>query len=309
MKKFKTTVYCALVLSCMLPLQAEVLNWRASTGQQYETKKTVTEYVTMLDTVTTKPTLILKEAVLQETAAQNKSTLDHIKGIPSFPHGSVDVGSKWTASAMLSWNLSGFGFNEPLVIEIPVSYTCTNMEKIEGRTYYRILATWHPFYITDESTARKSSITRISGLSTMSILWDAKSGSPKHIELSEETQYRFNDKSSLVYTRKINDEFRTVMDITRERTISELQEQIVKQKVQNVEVKQTDEGIVLSIENIQFEPDSHVLIDTERKKIGNIGIILATLSDRKFKYSAMQLILLDQMRKNSWNSLQLELAL
>ena len=281
MKKSMIPVYCALAGFLACPVSAEILTWRASTGQQYETKKTITEYVTMMDTVTSKPVLIVQDAVYQETAAQNKSTLSHIRGIPTFPHSSVDAGTEWTEEALITLNLAGFGFKEPLELSVPVSYVCTGIEELEGRTYYRIKAMWEPAHEPDRAAAKKTGIKRIRGLSTMDILWDTKSGSPKHIDLSEETQYRFNDGSSILHTRKIEDEFRTVTDIVRERIINQLEEQIIAQKVENVEVKQTDAGIVLSIENIQFQPDSSELVEAEQSKIGNIGKLLATLSDRK----------------------------
>ena len=272
---------CIMILIGLIPMQAEVLIWKASKGQQYETRKTITESVITLDSVTQKPVLIVQDAILQETAAKKKSTISHIEGIPSFPQSSIEPGVSWQETAKITYNLQNYGSSDPLVLVVPVNYSCGDFVQLDNRSYYNITASWYTFHITDIKEAKETGISRIVGKSIMTILWDEKSGSPKKIVLNEAVQYRFTDDTSFLYKKEINDDFRTVTDIVRERIINQLQQQIISQKVENVEVKQTDDGIVLSIENIQFEPDSAKLVETEKKKISSIGNLLSTLKDRK----------------------------
>lgn len=272
---------CILTLIGLIPLQAEVLIWKASKGQQYETKKTITESVTTLDSITEKPVLIIQNALFQEAAAQKKSTIAHIEGIPTFPRTSIEPGVSWIENATITYNLQDVGFTDSLTLEVPVTYSCIGFVHMDNRTYYHINASWYPFHIINEKHTNEFDLSRIAGSSSIEILWDDKSGSPKLIDLKETVQYRFKNNTSLVHNRTIKDEFRTTTDIVRERIINQLQEQIISQKVQNVEVKQTNEGIVLSIENIQFEPDSANLVETEKAKISGIGKLLSSLNDRK----------------------------
>jgi flagellar motor protein MotB len=51
--------------------------------------------------------------------------------------------------------------------------------------------------------------------------------------------------------------------------------------VANVEVKQSDEGVVLSMENIQFEANSASLMESEKVKLTNLSKVLSSLKDRK----------------------------
>ncbi len=270
-----------LAFFILINAQAEVLTWRANAGQQYETRVTVKESIVDLDSITAKPTLITNSAPMQEVAAQNKSTISYLKNIPSFPQNSVDPGMKWTENGTITYDISAFGSNEPVVVTVPVTYTFIDMTVIESREYFHIQAEWYPFIILKSNIAKKTGVLRLRGFSKMDFYWDNKSGAPKLSSLTEELQYLFAGNTSLLLKTETNEEFKTVSEITRERVVSELNKQIASEKVANVEVKQTDAGIVLSIENIQFEAESAKLVDTEKAKLTKIGGLLSSLTNRK----------------------------
>jgi Outer membrane protein and related peptidoglycan-associated (lipo)proteins len=277
----KSTGLAVLAFFLLFDATSEVLTWRANAGQQYGTKTTIKETVTALDSITSKPVLITEDAPMQEVAAENKSTIPHLHGIPSFPRNAINPGDVWTEKASISYDLSGFGLPDSLTVEMPVHYTFLEMSEIDSRSYYHIRAEWYPFFIMKGPEAKRSGIIRLSGASSMDLFWDNKSGSPKRSNLTEELQFRFDGNRSLLHTTETTEEFKTVTDIVRERVIKQLTEQIATQQVANVEVKQSEEGIVLSIDNIQFEAESAVLADTEKAKLTNVGKLLASLTDRK----------------------------
>lgn len=260
---------------------AEVLKWRAYAGQKYEERVTVKESVTDLDSVTEKPARTKDVSPLQEVAAKNRATIPYLHGIPSFPRGAVAVGDTWKNPASLSLDLSAFGIDQPVTIDFEVQYALVEIKEIDSRSYYRIRAKWFPLWIPDAKSAKVSGIERIAGSSSMELLWDNKAGSPKQSTLTEETQYRFAEKSSLLHTRNTTEDFKTVTDIVRDKMIKDLNRQIASQKVSNVEVKQTEEGVVLSIENIQFEAESSALSDAEKAKLTGIGKLLSAVANRK----------------------------
>jgi len=261
--------------------QAEVLTWRAVAGQQYETKMTVKESVTSPDSTTAKPVKSTTEMLSQDTAAERKSTISWLSSIPSFPRTSVEEGSSWTAKATVTYDFSAFGYKEPVTVSVPVSYTLLGLSESESRTYYHILAEWYPLTVLSKDIARRTGIARMSGHSVMDLYWDNRSGSPKRSTITEDIQYRFADTSSLLFKRETTEELKTVTDIVRARDIKQLNTQLQSQKVANVEVKQAEEGIVLSIENIQFEAESAVLTDGEKAKLTNIGKMLTVLANRR----------------------------
>ncbi len=277
-KSFGTTILILLVLA---PVHPEILTWRANVGQQYETKTTLKESVIGLDSISEKPALVTVNALYQEEAARNQSTIDHLRGMPVFPRTSIEPGSTWKADTTILYDLSAFGITDSVAVTAKVSYTHVGMETIESRSYHHIKAEWYPFHVLPASDAKRSGIKRLSGASKIDLFWDNKSGSPKKSQLVEETQYLFTDNSSLLFRREIAEDFKTTTDIVRERIIRQITDEILSQKVSDVEVKQADEGVVLSVENIQFEPDSATLVESERRKLEGIGNVLSALGNRK----------------------------
>ena len=49
--------------------------------------------------------------------------------------------------------------------------------------------------------------------------------------------------------------------------------------LKNVNIKEGSRGLTISIENIQFEPDSAVLLDSEKKKLDLISTLLKDFSN------------------------------
>jgi flagellar motor protein MotB len=281
MKCKSITVLYILAFVFLIDAHSEVLTWRANAGQQYETQLTVKESIIGLDSTTVKPTLIIKSAPFQEVAARNKSTIPYLQAIPAFPRSAISPGTKWTETGKVTYDISAFGHKDAIVVEVPVSYTFLEMTEIEDRSYYHIQAEWFPNYILPGKIAKKTGLLRLRGASAMNLYWDDKSGCPKRSSMMEEVQYLFDGNASLLLKRETTEEFKTVAEITRELVISELKKQIATQKVANVEVKQTDDGIVLSIENIQFEAESAKLVEAEKAKLTKIGSLLSSLQNRK----------------------------
>ena len=56
--------------------------------------------------------------------------------------------------------------------------------------------------------------------------------------------------------------------------LAEVQETINQLGIQNTEVRADDEGLTISMENIQFKPDSAELLDSEKRKLRQIAEIL-----------------------------------
>jgi outer membrane protein OmpA-like peptidoglycan-associated protein len=277
----KGTVTVILAYLALIPIHPEVLTWRANAGQEFQAKTTVSEAIVGLDYITEKPTDIVTTTINQEKAASVRSTISYLSGIPTFPRSAVEPGAVWKEKASVSYNLTGFGIEAPLVVETEVTYTFVEKTDIDTRSYYHIKADWFPRWIPDAKLSKSSGLARINGHSSMDLFWDNKSGCPKKTALDEQTQFRFADNTQLLVKRATTQDFMTITDVVRERVVRELKEKIKTQKVENVEVKQTDEGIVLSVENIQFEAESSVLVDSEKKKLTGIGALLSSLADRK----------------------------
>lgn len=277
----KKSIGLLVSLVLLASAQAEVLAWRVNPGQQFGAKITQKESIIGLNAVTVKPTVVTDTTMNQEEVAKNRSTIAYLTGIPTFSPKSVEPGDVWKDKANISYNLKSFGIDKPVSLSVTVTYRLAEITEIESLSYYHIIAEWNPMWIPDAKTTKRSGIARISGHSTMDILWDNRSGGPKQISLTDETQYRFAENTQLFDRKEVSQDFKTVTEIVRAQVVKQLTEQIATQKVENVEVKQSNEGIVLSIENIQFDAESATLAASEKAKLTRIGNLLSSLKNRK----------------------------
>jgi outer membrane protein OmpA-like peptidoglycan-associated protein len=67
----------------------------------------------------------------------------------------------------------------------------------------------------------------------------------------------------------------------RERIAEIIHTELEEKSVTDTEVRTTDEGVTISLNNIQFLPDSTELMEAEKQKLQNIAIILKKFPDRK----------------------------
>ena len=61
--------------------------------------------------------------------------------------------------------------------------------------------------------------------------------------------------------------------------IEDVSQKIADLGIEDVTVKKTDKGLTLSIENIQFKPDSDILLLSEKKKLDKLKEILEAYPD------------------------------
>lgn len=274
---------CLFFVALLLPLPAEIFTWKTSTSFNFVTTKTTNEYIKIFNDKIVKPEQKIELEIAQRDALVNKSTVPYIKNLLTFPSTSIQVGDSWKGQASIEYSLLPFGIDTSQIVPVEVTYTLAGTEVIDSRTYYKIFAQWVPFFIFPEKLAKSTGVERITGFSTTELLWDLASGGPKQTSITEEIQYRFTDKTSLYKNIKTLDKFTTVIEMQRKKVIQDLTKKIQETKVENVEVKQSDQGIVLSIEDINFEADSSVLLASEKKKIDKIGSLLASLTTQKLK--------------------------
>jgi outer membrane protein OmpA-like peptidoglycan-associated protein len=67
----------------------------------------------------------------------------------------------------------------------------------------------------------------------------------------------------------------------RERIAEIIHTELEEKRVADTDVRTTDEGVTISLNNIQFLPDSTELMEVEKQKLQNIAAILNTFPDRR----------------------------
>ena len=112
------------------------------------------------------------------------------------------------------------------------------------------------------------------GYSNQTIYWDNELGAIDSyedefriiLEMQNGDKFEFRGTSEAEYTEREK--------VSTEDTLMRLQEQLDNLDIENTSVSRDDIGITLSIENIQFMPDSAYLMESEKRKLEKIAELL-----------------------------------
>ncbi|MBQ3671491.1 MAG: OmpA family protein [Treponema sp.] len=199
-----------------------------------------------------------------------------VRDVPIFPETPVGIGESWTASGHEAHDLGRqFGMNKPFKIPFTVEYTYARDEVIGGKTFCVIEANYEISYASPEPKFMMEDYPAYTmGFSNQTIFWDAEKGQIDHYY----EDFRIVIESALGMTLDFQGTAHAeVTDFERAATdenLKDVQNKVSELGLENVTVAQSDKGLTISIENIQFKADSAVLEESEKEKLKMISEIL-----------------------------------
>ena len=199
-----------------------------------------------------------------------------VRDVPIFPETPVGIGESWTASGHEAHDLGRqFGMNKPFKIPFTVEYTYARDEVIGGKTFCVIEANYEISYASPEPKFMIEDYPAYTmGFSNQTIFWDAEKGQIDHYY----EDFRIVIESALGMTLDFQGTAHAeVTDFERAATdenLKDVQNKVSELGLENVTVAQSDKGLTISIENIQFKADSAVLEESEKEKLKMISEIL-----------------------------------
>jgi outer membrane protein OmpA-like peptidoglycan-associated protein len=216
-----------------------------------------------------------------------------VRNVPTFPEGDIKPGATWTGTGEEAHDLRDtFGIEKPFKVPFTVTYTYVGPVQRDGKTLHLIKAEYTMFFDSPEraGTAPNGSGKRdypssTMGYSRQQIYWDNELGLIPfyteefriRMELESGTELEFRGTAEATVT--------DVKLLDRDKIVQEMNKEISKLGIANTTAKSTDEGITISIENIQFEADSANLVQSEKDKITKIAGILAKYPDKELLVS------------------------
>jgi len=203
-----------------------------------------------------------------------------VRNVPLFPDRDIQVGETWSFPGEEVHDFSiSFGIKEPYRIPFMAHYTYLGLKSYNGTEYPAISISYRIF----EEPKRVSGNlwpTRIMGASDQIVYWNMELGQPAAyteqfriiLELSNGTtvEYRGNGKADIIEATPMN----------REAVAQDIAQDITKRGIQDATVRVVPEGVTISMENIQFQADSSILVPSEKAKLDQIAEILQRYPDR-----------------------------
>ena len=204
-----------------------------------------------------------------------------VRSVPKFPDRDLAPGDTWTAvGAEVHDFRDNFGIPEAFHFPIQVSYEYVGREELEGRSYDVIRISYAVFYRQNRAFKAQMFPVMITGFSEQRLFWDFRAGRPYHYSEEFDFIFTFNTGHTVEYAGTAEATVHATETMDKERVAEEIREQLSESSVEDTEVTVSDEGVTVSIEDIQFMPDSAVLTPEEKEKLRIIADILNDYPDR-----------------------------
>jgi len=206
----------------------------------------------------------------------NNEGLPTVRSVPSFPDYEVKIGDSWTMPGLEVHDMKAI-FNMDCAIEIPftANYTLTGTEVQDGNEILIIDVYYELFQDAyRENLYRGTFYTGTVGYSKQKLYWDNTRGDLAFYE--EEFQIKMLDTrgNSFIFHGVAQGEVTEYKSLNDDDNVKKIQDTVDEMNLNDVSVKKGEKGLTISIENIQFEPDSNVLLESEKIKLQKLGEIL-----------------------------------
>jgi len=203
-----------------------------------------------------------------------------VRDVPVFPNRSIEVGERWTYEGHEMHDFrDNYGIVEPYRIPFTANYRYVGNREWKGKTF-------PAFSVSYRIDSRPPSVRgvvwprRIQGASEQMVYWDMVMG--QAVAYSEDFRYTFSlsDGRTIEYRGKAEAEIVEAARMDRERMAEEIAEDIDRLAIADVTVRVADEGIVISMDDIRFAPDTAIMLAGEREKLDKVVEILSRYQER-----------------------------
>jgi outer membrane protein OmpA-like peptidoglycan-associated protein len=206
--------------------------------------------------------------------------------VPLFPETNVEPETAWTAPGTEIFDLrEPFGIRAPVRIPISVKYTFLGDENRDGRRLARFSLEYEYRHdLTGVKGFPDMAIPiKISGAHSIKLVWDIDSGKTNSYEEDFYVLYNLSNKDWMEFMGTSKGEMTVSRPLDKKETVDKINEDIEKEKIEGVKAESVEDGVKITLENIQFEPDSDAITAGEARKIETIASILKKYPGRDIR--------------------------
>ena len=204
-----------------------------------------------------------------------------VRHVPSFPARDVEIGETWSAFGEEVHDFrANFGVSEAYRFPIQVGYTYVRKDELDDRPVDVISINYTVFHKARPIAGVSLYPIMITGFSEQILYWDNSVGRPYHYSEEFDFLVTLSNGISVEYVGVAE---ATVIEASRMNKVviaEEIREEIENLRIEDTEVRVSEDGITVSLQNIQFLPDSAILTESEIAKLDRIAEIIGNYPDR-----------------------------
>ncbi|MHB9293230.1 putative Peptidoglycan-associated lipoprotein [Hollandina sp. SP2] len=203
-----------------------------------------------------------------------------VRNVPVFPEGDLKPGATWSAEGYEMHDFrASFGIDEPYRIPFMAHYTFLGNRDWQGKEYPAFSVSYRIF-VEPGVVSGDTYPIRIMGASDQVVYWDSALSQAAAYQEQFRMVFTLSNGITIEYRGKADAEILESRIMDKEQIAEEISDDISRLGIGDVSVRVTDEGIAISLEDIQFQPDSAVLVPAEQHKLDSIAPILMRYQDR-----------------------------
>jgi len=204
-----------------------------------------------------------------------------LRNVPIFPDKDVAIGEKWRGNGMEVQDIFIDGFFSFFPVDVEYEFIGYD-EKQFGKKVSVIKYRFEINRKNDETIEMHPRILSINAKMIGTIYFDNKLGSRLREEANRDYIFNIlNLNNKIEKIEFIDNSVRVWTDIKemkKDDIIKELKKDLKEKNLDNIEIKKDEKGIKLSIDNVQFDPDSAKLLPIEKARLDKVSEML-----KKFK--------------------------
>ena len=210
-----------------------------------------------------------------------------VRDVPILPEKAVKTGDEWTAQGHEAHDLrKTFELQKPFKVPFTASYKYLRDEKgvssdsSKSEKNFQVISCRYNLFYESPVPADLSKVTAdfpvtTMGYSNQTIYWDNEKGQIDHYTEDFRIVLETYLGDTYDFTGTAHAEVTEFERTSTKEKADEVQQKINEMKIEDVNVVQNDKGLTLSIENIQFKPNSSELADGEKEKLEKIAQIVS----------------------------------
>ena len=203
-----------------------------------------------------------------------------VRDVPVFSGKDIQPGETWSYDGHEMHDFrDNFGIPEPYRIPFTANYVYLGNRDWKGKSYPAFSVSYR---IQSQPRAVRGRIwpRRIMGESDQVVYWDSAQGQAVAYSETFDYLFEFSNGRRIEYRGSAEAEIIESTRMDKEKIAEEIAEDISRLNIPDVSVRVADEGITISLDNIQFQADTAIMLPGEREKLDKIVDILRRYQER-----------------------------
>ncbi|MDR2758073.1 MAG: OmpA family protein [Spirochaetaceae bacterium] len=203
-----------------------------------------------------------------------------VRNVPVFLNQDLNPGDTWSAEGHEMHDFrDSFGIIEPYRIPFTAEYTFLGRRQWRDKDYPAFSVSYRIF--TEPEPVRGTLWPRrIMGASDQIVYWDTELGQAVAYNEVFRMVFELSNGNTVEYRGSAEAEIIESPVMDKEQIAREIGEAITRMGIADTSVRIVEEGISISLENIQFQPDSAELLPAEKIKLDKITGVLQKYGER-----------------------------